>query len=60
MRDTAGKVRMNSYATYSCGPLHIDDQLEPIYNSSEPTQDVALKNYWERWTIETVGGGRSR
>ena len=30
-----------------------DDQLEPTYNSSVPIQDVALKNYWKRWTIET-------
>ena len=47
---------------HSCGPLHIDeqrqdDQLEPIHNSSVPIQDVALKTYRERWTIET-GGGR--
>ena len=36
-----------------------DDQLEPIYNSSVPMQDVALKTFWERWTIETGGGRRS-
>ena len=30
-----------------------DDQLEPIYNSFAPIQDVALKTYHERWTIET-------
>ena len=39
-----------------------DDQLEPIYNRSVPIQDVALKTYWERWTIETGGereSGRS-
>ncbi len=34
-----------------------DDQLEPIYNSSVLIQDVALKTYRERWTIEK-GGGR--
>ena len=34
-----------------------DDQLEPIYNSSVPIQDVALKTYREQWMIET-GGGR--
>ena len=34
-----------------------DDQLESIYNSSLPIQDVALKTYRERWTIGT-GGGR--
>ena len=39
-----------------------DDQQEPIYNSSVPIQDVALKTYPERWTIETRGergSGRS-
>ena len=39
-----------------------DDQLEPIYNSSVPIQDVALKIYRERWTIEKGGergSGRS-
>ena len=33
-----------------------DDQPEPIYNSSVPIKDVALKTYQERWTIETGGG----
>ena len=67
MRDTAGEVGMNSQATYSCGPLHMgeqrqDDQLEPIYSSFVPIQDVALKTYQEQWTIETSdgrGSGRS-
>ena len=36
-----------------------DDQLEPIYNSSVPIQDVALKTPREQWTIETVGEKRS-
>ena len=39
-----------------------DNQLEPIYNTSVPIQDVALKTTWERWTIETGGergSGRS-
>ena len=35
-----------------------DDQLRPTYNSSVPIQDVALKTYLKRWTIEK-GGGRS-
>ena len=30
-----------------------DDQLEPIYNSSVPIQEVALKTHRERWTIKT-------
>ena len=63
MQDTAGEVRTNTYAIYSCGPLHMDEQgedvqLEPIYNSSLPMRYVA----WERWTIEKVGergSGRS-
>ena len=60
MWDTAGEVRTNSWAIYSCGPLHMDeqkqdDQLEPIYNSSVPIQDIALKTSLERWTIETSG-----
>ena len=32
-----------------------EDQLEPIYNSSVPIQNVALKTYRERWTIENGG-----
>ena len=39
-----------------------DDQLEPTYNSCMPIQDVALKTYRKRWTIEKVGArwsGRS-
>ena len=50
MQVTAGEVRTNPIATYSCGPLQVDqqrqdDQLEPIYNSFVPIQDVALKTY---------------
>ena len=45
---------------YSCGLLHMDEQslddnLEPIYNSSVPIQDLAWKTSRERWTIETCG-----
>ena len=39
-----------------------DDQQEPIYSSFVPLQDVALKTYWKRWTIEMggkKGSGRS-
>ena len=36
-----------------------DVQLEPIYNSSVPIQDVALKTYRKQWTIEKNGGRRS-
>ena len=32
-----------------------DDQLEPIYCSSVPIPDMAMKTYRERWTIETDG-----
>ena len=38
------------------------DQLEPIYNSSVPIQDIALKTSQEQWTMETGGergSGRS-
>ena len=31
------------------------DQLEPIYNSSEPILDVTWKTWRERWQIETGG-----
>ena len=66
-QNTAREVRTNSLATYSCGHHHIgeqrmDDQLEPIYNSSVPIQDIALKTSRGRWTIETGderGTGRS-
>ena len=33
-----------------------DVQLGPTYNSSVPTQDVALKTYRKRWAIEKDGG----
>ena len=60
--DTVGEV-----VTYSCGPLHmdeqrLDDQLEPTFNSSVLLQDVALKTYQKRWMIERGGrreSGRS-
>ena len=57
---TAIEVRTNTYAIYSCGPLHMDekrlyDQLESIYNRPLPVQDVARKTFRERWTIETGG-----
>ena len=60
MQDTAGKVGTNSEVTYSCGNLYIDEQiqeeqLEPTYNSFVMLQDVALKNYSKRWTIEKGG-----
>ena len=32
-----------------------DNQLEPIYNSYMPIQDIAWKTYRERWMIETGG-----
>ena len=48
MRDIAGEVGTNSPATYSCGPLYMDeqkqdDQIEHINNSSMPIEDVAFK-----------------
>ena len=46
MWDTAGDARTKSEAMYSCGQFHtdeqvLDDQLEPVYVSSVPIQDVA-------------------
>ena len=51
----------NSNVTYSCGPLHMDEQrqnvqLEPTYNSSVLIQNVVWKTYRERWTRERVAG----
>ena len=55
MRDTAGEMGTNSYAKYFLDTFLMnkqkqDDYLEPIYNSSVPIQDIALKTYGERWT----------
>ena len=33
----------------------LDDQLEPIYSSSVPIQDVAWKTCRKRWTRDTCG-----
>ena len=43
--DTAGEVRLNSLTTFSNGSLHtdmqvLDDQQEPLYNSSVWIRDV--------------------
>ena len=45
---------------YSCGPVHtdeqrLDDQLEPIYGSSVPIEDLAWKTFREQWMIEMGG-----
>ena len=58
MRDAAGEVGLNSY---SWGPPHMDEQrkdhqVESTYNSFVLIQDVALKIYRKRWTIEKSGG----
>ena len=61
------QVRRTRHEEHCCGPLHMDEQrqdnqLEPIYYSSVPIQDIALKTSRERWTIETGGerwSGRS-
>ena len=37
------------------GKQRQDDQLEHIYSSSVPIQDIALKTSREQWTIETGG-----
>ena len=57
---THHEVGTNSYVTYSCGLLHMDEQrqdnqLEPTYSSSGPIQDVALKTCWKQLTIEKSG-----
>ena len=52
---------------YTWGLLHMDeqkfdDQLEPIYNSSVPIQEVTWKNFLGAMMIETGGvreSGRS-
>ena len=41
--------------TPSHGRANVCDQLEPMYNSSVLIQDIALKTFRERWTIETNG-----
>ena len=51
MQDTAGEVRINSWAIYSCGLL----DMEPIYNSTVSIQNLAWKTSREQWTIETGG-----
>ena len=56
MLNTAGKVRINSYAIYSSKPLYMDEkilggQMEPIYKSCVLIQDVTWKTCRERWTI---------
>ena len=60
MLDTAGEVETNSYVKYSYGPLQMDeqrqdDEVEPLYNSSEQIQDVALMTNRKQWTIEEGG-----
>ena len=62
IQDTAGEEGTNSYAIFSCGPLHMDKQKqddlqEPIYKSSVPIRGVVLKTFREPWAIE-MGGER--
>ena len=57
MRHTVGEVGTNSFVTYSCGPLHMNeqrqnDQLEATHNSSVPIHGVTLKTYLKRRMIE--------
>ena len=52
MWDTVGEVRTKSQAMYSCGPPHMDElkldnQLEHIYSSSVPIQDVPWRTCQE-------------
>ena len=53
---------MCSYEPPHMDEQRLDNQLEPIYNSSVPIQDVAWKICRERWTIgmgEERGSGKS-
>ena len=64
MRDTAREVRTNSSAMYFGGPLHMDkqrlnDQLEPINNSSVLTQYLIWTTCREWWTSGEKGPGKS-
>ena len=63
--NTAGKVGTNSLTTYSCGPLHMDEQKQEDQFRTyiqQPIQDETLESYRGRWTIEMggeKGSGRS-
>ena len=64
MGDTAGELRVNSNVTFSCGPLHtdeqkLDDQVELNCSSSVHTQNVILRTRWMQYTIETNEEGKS-
>ena len=55
-RDTPGEVGTSSSETYSCGPLHMDEerqdnQLEPTYNDSVPIHEdlPEAMDDWEGW-----------
>ena len=55
MRDTAEEVGTISLVMDSSESLHMDeqsqdDQLEPIYSSSMPVHNVALKTCRKQWT----------
>ena len=60
MRDTAGVVGCAQKWHTPVDPFQMDeqrqdDQLEPIYSSSVPIQDIALKTCQKQWTIEKGG-----
>ena len=60
MQQTFGKVKTNSYATFSNGSLYMGmpvfaDQQEHTDNSSAQTQNVVWKTNWERWMKGTNG-----
>ena len=45
---------------YTCGPFYmneqsLDNQLDPIDNSSARIQDVDWRTFQERWTIKAGG-----
>ena len=61
MQNTAGEVKMNSYVTFSDGPLHtnlpvLGDQQELTYKSSVQSLDVI----WKQWMVWMNGERKSR
>ena len=51
------KERNRRYLAQTITEQRLDNQLEPIYNSSVPIQDVAWRTCREQWMIE-MGGKR--
>ena len=63
MLDAAGEVRTNSFTTYSCRPLHRNEQRQDDRPGTYIQQFCAHTGYSssrERWMIETGGERGSR